>query len=339
MKILFAATVGVVNDETFAKFIDSVHELMPECEVARLKDDPYPSPEEDAQFIEAAKGANIIITQYQKISDAAYDALCPDLKGVVAFGIGYNSCNVEYATKKGVYVANVPNYCLEEVAAHVVALLMAEQRRLKSLIRWIDNGNWGGGFKCIAPVKRLSRQVIGLYGFGKIAKTVAKLVSGFGSPIIAFDPWVSQEAADKLGYGVKMVDFDTLLAESDYISCHMPLLPSNTGVFNKDAFKKMKNSAVFINTARGGLTVPEDLYEALTTGEIYGAAIDAYITEPPTGIEKKISELDNVLSTPHVGYYTDDSFVDLMQQTAECAVDLLNGKDPGTTINKELWNK
>ena len=338
MKILLAATLGVVNDESFDKLQGYVHEIAPDCEVVRLADDrPYPSPAEDSEFIAAAKGANIIITQYQVVGETAYAALTPELKGVVAFGIGYNSTNPDAATRHGVVVCNVPNYCLEEVAAHVVALLMAEQRRIKNLIRWIDDGKWSGGYKCIAPVKRLSRQVIGLYGFGKIAKTVAKLVSGFGCRIIAFDPWVPQEKADELG--VTMVDFDTLLTESDYISLHMPLLPANTGIFNKEAFKKMKPSAVFINTARGGLCDPEALYEALTTGEIYGAAIDAYISEPPTGIEKKIVELPNVLSTPHVGYYTDDSFEDLLRQTAEAAVDILNGRDPGTTINKEIWKK
>ena len=101
----------------------------------------------------------------------------------------------------------------------------------------------------------------------------------------------------------------------------------------------MKPTAILINTARGALCKPEDLYDALTTGQIYGAAIDAYTTEPPAGVERKILELPNVLSTPHVGYYSDDAFAELIEQTVDVAVNLLEGKDPGTLINREIWKQ
>ena len=234
-------------------------------------------------------------------------------------------------------VCNVPNYCLEEVAVHVVSLIMAEQRRMPKLIKWIEAGKWSGGYKCVAPVKRFSKSTIGLYGYGRIARYVAKMFSGFGCRVIAYDAIVPPEQIRETG--VEPVDFDTLLKESDYITLHVPLLPSTEGIFNKEAFQKMKPTAIFVNTARGALCNPEDLYDALVSGEICGAAIDAYTTEPPSGIERKILELPNVLSTPHVGFYSDDAFDDLIEQTADVVVNLLLDQDPGTVINRELWKK
>ena len=330
-KVVMTGTLGVMTEESLKALEDALKKRMPDIEFEFL----YDAPQDDETIIKAAKGADVIITQFQFMTEAIYDGLVPELKAVVAYGIGYNSANLEVATKKGVLVCNVPNYCLEEVAVHVAALILAEQRRMKNLIRWIDEGNWSGGYKCIAPVKRFSKSTVGLYGYGRIAKYVAKMLSGFGCRIIAYDAVVPADAIRATG--VEPVDFDTLLAESDYITLHVPLLPSTEGVFNKEAFKKMKKTAIFVNTARGALCNIEDLYEALTTGEIAGAAIDAYMTEPPTGTEKKITQLPNVLSTPHVGYYSDDALVDLIDQTAEVAVNIIEHKNPGTIINKELW--
>ncbi|MCI8909059.1 MAG: C-terminal binding protein [Oscillibacter sp.] len=312
---------------------ETLERKLPEVEFTFLFDEP----QDDETLIAAAKGAEVLITQFQFMTDRIYDGLLPELKAVVSYGIGYNSANLPVATEKGVLVCNVPNYCLEEVAVHVVSLIMAEQRRMPKLIKWIEAGKWSGGYKCVAPVKRFSKSTIGLYGYGRIARYVAKMFSGFGCRVIAYDAIVPPEQIRETG--VEPVDFDTLLKESDYITLHVPLLPSTEGIFNKEAFQKMKPTAIFVNTARGALCNPEDLYDALVSGEICGAAIDAYTTEPPSGIERKILELPNVLSTPHVGYYSDDAFDDLIEQTADVVVNLLLDQDPGTVINRELWKK
>lgn len=329
-KVVMTGTVGVMTEANL-KVMKDLLESKVDAEFEFLFD----LPQDDDTLIAAAKGAEILITQYQFMSEKVYEALTPELKAVISFGIGYNSANLEVATTHNVYVCNVPNYCLEEVAVHVMALIMAEQRRLPNLIRWIEDGKWGGGYKAIAPVKRFSYSTVGLYGFGRIARYVAKMLSGFGCRVIAYDAIVPADSIRAAG--VEPVDFNTLLAESDYLSMHVPLLPSTQGIMNKEAFRKMKPTAILVNTARGALCDPDDLYEALVSGEIYGAAIDAYITEPPAGIEEKIRQLPNVLSTPHVGYYTDDAFNELISQTVDVAVDLLNGKNPGTLINRELW--
>ena len=332
-KVVMTGTLGVMTEANLQVMKETLERKLPGVEFQFLFD----APQDDETLIAAAKGAAVIITQFQFLSDAVYDALVPELKAVVAYGIGYNSANLPAATAHGVYVCNVPNYCLEEVAVHVVALIMAEQRRLPKLIKWIEDGKWSGGYKAVAPVRRFSRSTVGLYGFGRIARYVAKMLSGFGCRVIAYDAIVPAESIREAG--VEPVDFDTLLAESDYLTLHVPLLPSTEGIFNREAFKKMKPTAIFINTARGALCKPEDLYEALVNGEIYGAAIDAYITEPPSGVEHDILELPNVLSTPHVGYYSDDAFDELIEQTADVVVNILQDKDPGTLINRELWKK
>ena len=332
-KVVMTGTLGVMTEASLQIMKETLERKLPGVEFKFL----YDAPQDDDTLIAAAKGADIIITQFQFMTEKVYDALVPELKAVVSYGIGYNSANLPVATAHGVYVCNVPNYCLEEVAVHVMALIMAEQRRLPNLIKWIEAGKWGGGYKAVAPVRRFSCSTVGLYGFGRIARYVAKMLSGFGCRVIAYDAIVPAESIREAG--VEPVDFDTLLAESDYLTLHVPLLPSTEGIFNREAFKKMKPTAILINTARGALCNADDLYEALSTGEIYGAAIDAYITEPPSGVEHKILELPNVLSTPHVGYYSDDSFNDLIDQTADVVVNLLQDKDPGTLINRELWKK
>lgn len=332
-KVVMTGTLGVMTDASLKVMKEKLESRMTDVEFKFLFDEP----QDDDTLIAAAKGAEVVITQFQFITEKVYDALLPELKAVVSYGIGYNSANLPVATKKGVYVCNVPNYCLEEVAVHVVSLIMAEQRRLPKLIQWIEDGKWSGGYKCIAPVKRFSKSTIGLYGFGRIARYVANMFSGFGCRIIAYDAIVPAEKIREAD--VEPVDFDTLLRESDYLTLHVPLLPSTEGIFNREAFRKMKPTAVFVNTARGALCKPEDLYEALVSGEIYGAAIDAYITEPPSGIEEKILKLPNVLSTPHVGYYSDDAFDDLMEQTADVVVNVLQDRDPGSLINRELLKK
>lgn len=331
-RVIMTGTMGVMTEESLAALKNAIVQQVPDAEFAFLFDDV----QEDDTLIAAAKGAEILITQFQFLSEAVYDALLPELKAVVAYGIGYNSANLPAATARGVLVCNVPHYCLEEVALHVAALILAEQRRLPKLIRWIEAGKWGGGYRCLAPVRRFSASTVGLFGFGRIARILAQMLSGFHCRILAYDPAVPAETVRAAG--AEPVDFDTLLRESDYLSVHVPLLPSTEGVFDRAAFRKMKSSAIFINTARGAICNAEDLYEALVQGEISGAAIDAYATEPPAGIERKILELPNVLSTPHVGYYSDDALEDLLNQTADIVAHLLRGEDPGTLINRELWS-
>lgn len=328
-KVVMTGTLGVMTPESLFQMERLLKDRDPEIEFQFL----YDEPQEDETLIAAAKGATVLVTQFQFISDAVYQKLRPELRAVIAYGIGYNSANLPSATKEGVMVANIPNYCLEEVAVHAVALMLAMHRRFMNTLRWIELGKWSGGYKCIAPMRRFSKSTVGLYGFGRIARLVAKRLSGFGCRMIAYDAIVPPIEMQKMG--VEPVDFMSLLEQSDYLSLHVPLLPSTERTFNREAFSRMKKTAVLINTARGGLLVPEALYDALVNGQISGAAIDAYTTEPPMGIEQEILKLPNVLSTPHVGYYSDDAFEDLMRMTADEIVHIIHGEQPENLLNPE----
>ena len=332
-RVVMTGTLGVMNEASIAMIKGFVEERA-DVEFEFLFDAPQTG-EDEKKLIEAAKGAEVLITQYQFMTESLYDALLPELKAVIAYGVGYNSANLPVATEKGVYVINVPDYCMEEVALHVVTLILAMVRRIPNLERWVREGNWGGGYKAMAPVKRFSTSTVGIYGYGRIGQYVGKFLSGFGCRIIAFDAVIPDE--DIRAAGAEPVDFETLLAESDILTLQVPLIPQTARQFTLDVFKKMKPSAIFVNTSRGALTIPDDLYTALTTGEIAYAAIDAYETEPPQGIEEKIKELPNVLSTPHVGYYSDDALVELMVKTAEEAARVVKGERPKNLVNKTLW--
>lgn len=328
-KVIMTGTLGVMSEAQIERFGKMLTEANPGVEFAFLHD----GPQDDATISKDAKGANVLITQYQPMSEDIYKALAPELQGVIAYGIGFNCANVPVASQYKIPVANIPDYCTDEVATHAVTLIMAMQKRLPNLIKWIEEGKWGGGYKVMAPKKRFAGSTVGLYGYGRIPRLVAKAMIGMGVNVIAADPFVPADAmaAD----GVKSVDFDTLIKESDYLSLHAPALPSTIGVINKRVFEMMKPTAVLVNTGRGALVDPDALYEALTTGQIDSAALDAYITEPPTGIERKILELPNVLSTPHVGYFSDTAFDDLMEKTVQEATRMLNGEEPKNFVNRK----
>lgn len=177
---------------------------------------------------------------------------------------------------------------------------------------------------------------VGLHGFGKIPQEVAKYLSNFGVKVLACDPYGSKEIANSLN--VTLVDFDTLITQSDILSLHAPLLPSTKGLFNKDVFKKMKPSAFLINCSRGPEVNQKDLYEALTEKWIAGAALDVMENEPPIEEDKKLIELPNVIVTGHSAFYTDESKEDQLIMTAKEVGSILRGEIPKNLVNKEVLN-
>lgn len=326
-KVVITGTIGVVTPEVLNWYKKRISKEVPGVEVEFLEDLSV----SDDKIIEGTKGATVILTQFQNMNDKIYKALGPDLRAVCAQGIGTDTINPNVAAENGVLVANVPDYCQNEVAIHTVSLILAAYRDIQFLIDHVREGNWGGSQKRLSNRKRFSEYTIGLYGFGAIPKVVAKMLSGFGVDIISADPFVSEE--DMNEHGVKKVTFDELLEQSDFLSLHAPLLPDTEGVFNKEAFKKMKKSVHIINTARGGLVDPQAMYDALTNGEIEYAALDAFITEPPTGAERDLVELDNTLITPHVGYYSKTAMDEMLEKAAQNVIDILKGKMPKYAVN------
>jgi D-3-phosphoglycerate dehydrogenase len=320
-----------MTPEAIAQLESFIKEEAPEAEFEFLFDLAVGEDE----FIAKARGTTVLVNQFQQMTDKMYKALLPELKAFVANGIGTNAADVPVATKNGIMVANIPDYCQDEVASHAVSLILACQRRLPNLARWIADGNWGGGFKAMKPKQRFAGSTVGLYGFGRIPRDVARMLSGFNLKIIAHDPFVKDEDMKKAG--VTPVSFDQLVAESDYLSLHAPLLPSTQGVINSDVLRKMKPNATLINTSRGGLVDPQALYDALKARTIDFAALDVFISEPPAGVEREIINLPNVLITPHVGYYSDTAIDGLYKKIAEETGRILRGEKPKNLLNHEVF--
>ena len=329
-RVVITGNIGVITPEIMDIYKNYINNELPDVSVEFLADLPI----SEEELIEGAKGATVIVSQFQEMTDKVYKALAPDLRAFIAHGIGTNAANVKVATENGVLVANVPDYCLEEVANHTVTLILASYKDIINSVDYVKAGNWGGGHKSILSKKRFSEYTVGLYGFGNIPKMVAKMLSGFGVRIISSDPFVSAEDMEKLG--VESVSFDEFLEQSDFLSLHAPLLPSTEGVFNSEAFKKMKKTAYLINTARGGLVNPDDLYEALINVDIEFAALDVLISEPPMGSEKDLIGLSNTIITPHVAYYSKTALDELILKVAKSVVAVLKGDKPNYIVNKEV---
>jgi D-3-phosphoglycerate dehydrogenase len=293
------------------------------------------TPDED-ELIKKAKGAEVILSQYQKMSDRVYDALLPELKAYVSIGIGFDSANVPAATKRNIIVTHVPDYCIDEVSCHAVAFILSFYRGLYLQVPRIKEGHWD--IKAIVPRKRFAGSTIGLYGFGSIGRLVAKKLQGFDVNILACDPYVDDEVAAL--YNTRMVEFEDLLRESDVISLHAPLLESTKGIFDEKAFKAMKRDAYIVNTARAGLIDRDALYKALMEGWIAGAALDVVWNEPyPDEFDKKIIALPNVWATGHSAFYSVEAFDELMRKVANEAGRILRGEEPRRCVNKEVLKK
>lgn len=332
-RLVMTGTLGTMKPEQIKAFETQFLSRFPQGEFEFLNDMPV----SDDELIAKINGADVMITIYQKITEKVYAAVAPPLKACISYGIGYDSCNIDVASKYNVAVANQPDWCQQEVAVHTIMMMLATQRGLLPTIRALDAGRWTDRFGIIAPVSRFCRETVGFFGFGNIAREVAKMLRGFGARMIAHDAYVDKAVFDS--YGVTPVDFDTLVAESDYLSLHAPLLPGTAKCMNAAVFGKMKKNATLINTSRGGLVDPEALYEALTAGKIRAAALDVFITEPPSGVEEKLCKLPNVLSTPHIAYYSETAYDELMVKTIDEAIRVLQGQRPLNLRNPQIEGK
>ncbi|MBE0556955.1 MAG: C-terminal binding protein, partial [Proteobacteria bacterium] len=244
------------------------------------------------------------------------------------FGIGVDSVDIDAATRAGIMVTNVPEYCEDEVSDHAMALLLSLIRKIPFASKQTHAGVWS--MPAVVPIHRLRGSVLGLAGFGKIPRLVAAKAQAFGLQVQTYDPYVSSEAAAKLG--VKSVDLPELLKTSDYISIHAPLTPETDRMFNADAFRQMKRSALLVNTARGQLVDVEALVDALDNALIAGAALDVLPQEPPPPNSRLLGR-DDVILTPHTSFYSEESLVELQTKAAQQVALVLSGKEPRYPIN------
>ena len=273
-------------------------------------------------ILEVAADADALLVTYGQINADVIAGL-NNCKAIGRFGIGTDNIDIGAAAEKGIVVTYAPVYCLDEVSDHAMALLLSVARKIPYANKLVADGRWE--MPAVVPIARFRGNTLGLLGLGNIPQQIVGKAQAFGMNVIAADPYCPDDVFQRLN--VAKVGFDDLLARSDYISVHAPLTPETEKMFNMDAFRKMKNTAFLINTARGPLVDTADLAAALDAGEIAGAGLDVLPSEPPADDDPIVGR-DDVVLTPHTGFYSEDALLDLQTTVASDVAAVLAGEEP-----------
>ena len=273
-------------------------------------------------ILAVARDADAVLVTYAKLPGELLRQLTR-CKAIGRFGLGVDNIDIPAAAALGISVTYVPDYCMQEVSDHAMALLLAMARKVPLSNKLVQSGRWE--VPPIVPIHRLSGRVLGLVGFGNIPRALAPKARAFGLRVVTHDPYVSPDVLSAAA--VDGVSFDRLLEMSDFVSIHAPLMPSTRGLFNADVFHKMKKGAVLINTARGPLVDEAALIAALDTGQLGGAALDVVTTEPLTK-DSKLLGRDNVILTPHTAFYSVEALEELQTKCAADVARVLSGEQP-----------
>ncbi len=274
--------------------------------------------------------ADAILTCFKKVSAAVIRA-GPKLQVVGRYGIGVDNIAVDEATRLGIPVTNVPAYCLDEVAEHVMALILACARQVVRYNAAVHAGTWS--LKTGMPMFRVRGRALGIVGFGKIGRTLAEKAQAFGMRVLAHAPRANPESLR--AHGVQPASLEELLHEADFVSIHTPLTPATRGLMNAERLRSMKPTAYLINTARGAVIDPAALLQALREGWIAGAAVDVFDPEPIPA-DHPLLQLPNFIVTPHAAFYSEESIVDLETLAAQNVAAILSGRRPAAVVNPEV---
>lgn len=280
------------------------------------------------QVIDACADADGILLDMAPMNAACIEAL-KHCKVINRYGVGYDNVDVEAATKKGIQVTYVPDYCAQDVSDHALALLMSCLRQTALRDRKVRQGQWNIQ---AGPSFRLQGKTLGVLGAGRIARELIRKVSGFGfQQILAYDPYVPQEVLSQIG--AKKATKEEVLQHSDFISLHMPVTPETRGMIDDAAIALMKPTAILINTGRGPLVDDAALLRALREKRICAAGLDTHCVEP-LAPDSGYLELDNVILTDHTAYNTVEGVEELKTKSAQNVVDALLGRPVRYPVNK-----
>ncbi len=273
----------------------------------------------------------IVVRSRTKVTREVIEA-APLLKIIARAGVGVDNVDVEAATEKGVMVVNAPESTSITVAEHTMGLVLSMSRKIAIADKSVKDGKWE---KSRFMGMELNGKTLGIVGMGRIGSQVVVRSKAFGMDIMVYDPYITPEAAAELG--VEVVDLETLLKNADVITIHVPLTPETKYLISEPQFKIMKENAIIVNCARGGIIKEADLYNALKADEIGGAALDVYEIEPPK--ENPLLELDNVVLTPHIAASTSEAQRDAAIIVAREIKKVFQGESPKNVINMPVMDK
>ena len=300
------------------------------CE-AEIWEEETPPPRQ--VLLEKVKGVDGLLSLLTDPIDAVVmDAAGPQLKVISNYAVGYDNIDVAAATARGIIITNTPGVLTDTTADFAFTLLMAAARRVVEGMNYVRAGKW----RTWGPILLLGRDVhhatLGLIGLGRIGRGMARRAQGFEMSVLYYDPYCPPEEGEALG--ARSIELDTLLAESDFVSVHVPLTPETHHMLGAEQFKMMKPSAILINTARGPIVDPDALYEALKSGEIAYAALD--VTEPePLPADHRLLTLPNIIICPHIASASIATRTKMATMAAEDLIAGLKGEMPAHPVNPE----
>ena len=284
--------------------------------------------DKEATLIELARDADAIMTCFAQVTENVVRAS----EGCVVigrFGVGVDNIAVSTATELGIAVTYVPDYCVDEVSDHVMALLHAWNRKIVLFDRAVKGRGWGSQ-PLTMRMMRLRGKTIGIVGFGRIGQAVAAKARAFGLNILAADPLVPAETVES--FGGTLVDLSSLLGESDFVTLHAPLTEETRNLIGYSELASMKGDAFLINAARGPLIDETALYDALKRGLIAGAGLDVMVDNVPAQ-DHPLFSLENIIITPHIAFFSQESTLELERRAAAEVVSVIQGRMPGNLVN------
>lgn len=281
------------------------------------------------------QGADAIATSILKFPREVIEKLPDSVKCIVRTAMGYEIVDVDACSERGILVCNVPDYAMEEVAAHQVALIMALCRKLKHYDLFVHSGGWTRqsmihGYEC----RRISALTVGLLGLGRIARNVARVMQALGASVCTYDPYLSRETVE--GLGVRFcASKEELLAQSDIVSANIPLSESSFHIIDAEAISRMKDGVIVVNTGRGGLVDTDALVEGLRSGKVKAAGLDVHETEPFFDTDHPLMQMENVILTNHVAFQSTEAARELEYKAALYAMQGARGEIPAGAVNRQ----
>jgi D-3-phosphoglycerate dehydrogenase len=287
----------------------------------------------EEEIIALAQDADAVLNCYAKMTARVIENL-KRCRIIARYGIGVDNVDLAAATKARILVTNVPDYCIDEVSDHALALLLALARRVAAADAAVKAGAWD--VVAHAGIRRLRGRTLGLLGFGKIAKALASKVRPLGMKVMAYDPYLTPEEIGRLG--AEAAGLEKLLAEADAVSIHVPLSPETRNLIGERELARMKPAAFLINTSRGGIVNEEALAAALKETRLGGAALDVLSVEPPPA-DHPLYGAPNVILTPHLAFYSRESVIELQTKATEEVARVLKGEPPRSPVNGEVLTR
>jgi D-3-phosphoglycerate dehydrogenase len=302
----------VVSDQVFPS-VDIERRLLAEIDAELSVSDGTPE-----GLLRVGRDADAILNTYMPMG-AELLASLPRCRIVARYGIGIDNIDVRAATTSGITVTNVPDYSVQEVAAHTTALILALARRVVQANQIVHDGGWG--LTGLRPIRRVSDLTFGLVGYGKIGQRVGAVVQALGGHLLVHDPFLTPRDDQP-----QLVDLDALVAASDVVSLHLPLTPASRGMFDASRIAAMRPGSFLVNTSRGGLVVLDAVLDALRSGHLAGAGLDVFDPEPvdPT----RLNGVPALIATPHMAYYSEESLAESQRKAATQIAKVLTGMPP-----------